>query len=54
MAERGAPTFKHWKCPKKPDEHTYVAAIPALSVLCVDCTRLAGTKKETWMVPDES
>jgi hypothetical protein len=52
MGER-PPTYKKWKCPKKPDEHTYVAAIGCIDVLCVACTKMAGSKKETWMVPDE-
>lgn len=48
-----AQTYKHWKCPKKPDEHTYTAAMPALAVLCAECTKRPGARTETWMVPDE-
>lgn len=51
MAQRGTPSYKNWKCPKKP-EHTYLAAIGCLSVLCIECTKQSGTKKEVWMVPD--
>lgn len=47
------PTHKHWKCPKKPEEHTYIAAIPASAVLCAVCTKIPGSRTETWMVPDE-